>query len=1242
MAHSTHQGKLIRCNPEDLRHVRARIKVQLRSIHPNPGPSRNISVLTQNMSGPTSIPRWIHYLQFFQRQDADIVFLSEFRFASSYWESSFHEAAKKHGYCMIHNNSENTNGVAILANTKITSPASLRKHVSLDGDKQCRWIRTKIHLGTNLLNIVACYGDGRKGTAGKENRQSMVRKIRLVHKEQAIIAGDWNTIIQPSDVSNNCSTHNCKYVTAISATMMDCSSIQHPLPQHTRIRGYPGTSRVDRILMTHKTWIDLTPTSTHTLTVPPGEVDNKKINSPDHDAVQTFLTIQIKHKKQIPRSEHPCRHWKDKQEKEFQEEVTQNIAKDIDNIPQEAKLQYILQQTRLAAKIFNPPPEMKAHTTNHDLNRSVKFLRSAMLTKQKYFFKSLRGAALSVENSPDPDIPPNEMEAFTTMKHGCQYDSHTPKLDATPGLTPANAHITAMQIRQAVRQKKHKAADVDGNHGYLIAMLPDILLQIIADSISQNPVPLWAKRSAIFLIYKDGNPKVPSSWRPITIIHVIQRIMEKLVKADLTTATEYNLGPEQAGFRPGLCCQMQLLRLHHTKKRMKCQHTTVFMDVKKAYDSVSWALVIQTIQETAPNSQLSQFVQQIYDPQTPGETVAYLTSGTTDPFQITHGIKQGGPLSPQIFAMIYEKVMRSIRSPFRRLRAYILLYADDILIVAPNDTITQAAHILTQGLEKVGLMIHPGKTKAMSTNPTNLIIQDQKIQHVPFMKYLGIFVSDDPLMISRSVKDETLELLLRVMNKPITAMARLQYWNKVITPIARYRMSTSGAPPDLPIWFDQQATKLLGQVVGFPAKVSRKTLRDRQTGIGIINPADMADADAIDNMNKCLQQYPLEYSLPKSYFNLCNRWSIQIHSDKRLPVFTPPNLWNPSITHVQTKMTHTYCPSFADVACDGSFVPLTGVAAGAAILPDGTAYIARVPGKQLPYRAELVGAILASRLAPNGAKIKCDCKSVVLVGNRSKKTIKHFDLTHPLQQSIADKHQTLEWTRGHDKQPANLAAHLAADEAVLNAPIVPSTSTPSQPGEMSYDDHPILRAKEAIQLQTPQHTHDEIHPTSFKPLRKRWDDWNSRVSWYFAAVQIPTYAFYIPEWYNNPPKECNKCQGNHGLSTARVLAHCHQSPLQQHYTQAWPSFIHPTITQWWDKADEQEKFLCARLLIPTTLAITIKNNHKIWKITQHFLKNFKPLAKSLRTWLVQDIPEDAPKSKRLIPYSIWKHGRESQ
>ena len=111
-----------------------------------------------------------------------------------------------------------------------------------------------------------------------------------------------------------------------------------------------------------------------------------------------------------------------------------------------------------------------------------------------------------------------------------------------------------------------------------------------ASLLSQTFPDIW-KKGKIIPLFKANDPTAPNNYRPITILPILSKIMERIVHRQVYKyLREHNLiTSEQFGFRPNLSTNVALTRV--TEEILlnidnKLATGAVFIDLRKAFDTV--------------------------------------------------------------------------------------------------------------------------------------------------------------------------------------------------------------------------------------------------------------------------------------------------------------------------------------------------------------------------------------------------------------------------------------------------------------------------------------------------------------------------------------------------------------------------------------------------------------------------------------------------------------------------------
>ena len=218
------------------------------------------------------------------------------------------------------------------------------------------------------------------------------------------------------------------------------------------------------------------------------------------------------------------------------------------------------------------------------------------------------------------------------------------------------------------------------------------------------------------------DPLTPLSYRPISLISIPCKIYADILNKRLTNWLETNdlLAEEQNGFRKERSCidhLYTLTSLIRNRKIRKKQTFVCFIDAKKAFDSVNRDMLWYKLMKIGVTGSFLNAVKSLYD-----VTNSSVKLGTimTDFFPVNSGVKQGCKISPTLFSVYINDLVSEINAHRagvdidEELNIAILLYADDIALIAPDEDSLQAMlETVDSWCKRWRLTINTEKTKIL-------------------------------------------------------------------------------------------------------------------------------------------------------------------------------------------------------------------------------------------------------------------------------------------------------------------------------------------------------------------------------------------------------------------------------------------------------------------------------------------------------------------------------------------------
>ena len=247
---------------------------------------------------------------------------------------------------------------------------------------------------------------------------------------------------------------------------------------------------------------------------------------------------------------------------------------------------------------------------------------------------------------------------------------------------------------------------------------------------------------------KNGDASSFDNFRGITISCAISKLFEYavIVKYSALFVTD-NL---QFGFKNGIGCNDALFTVKSTIDYFLNSGATVTvtaLDISKAFDRISYYALFSKLMKRQFPKPLIKVLLSWY---TMCSVKVKWDGMFSEEFQPSAGVRQGGVLSPMLFAIYMEDIFSLLRS--RNKGCFIgnvflgcFLYADDILLISQSVSCMQdMLNICHEFFKSIDLEISSTKSSALrigrrcSIKCSNLLIGGQIIPWVDQLKYLGI------------------------------------------------------------------------------------------------------------------------------------------------------------------------------------------------------------------------------------------------------------------------------------------------------------------------------------------------------------------------------------------------------------------------------------------------------------------------------------------------------------------------
>ena len=295
-------------------------------------------------------------------------------------------------------------------------------------------------------------------------------------------------------------------------------------------------------------------------------------------------------------------------------------------------------------------------------------------------------------------------------------------------------------------------------------VIAESLCDIINKSLLTGVVPREWKKARVVPIFKSGDISSLNNYRPISILPIVSKIIERAVHQQLSEFLDQNqlLHPNQSGFRPKHSTATALAKLVNQWSLNidnKDISGVAFIDLRKAFDTVDHELLLHKLACIGcSNRTIYSFKSYLGDRQ----QVTQFKGAKSHPSTIKLGVPQGSILGPLLFSIYVNSLLECTPE------GIIDMYADDTTLTVSANDATVVEEKLTVALNRVmawikenRLVLNTDKTCVMLIgSPANLkkiesftiSLNGNLIKRVQFTKCLG-FLIDEELKWSKQIEN---------------------------------------------------------------------------------------------------------------------------------------------------------------------------------------------------------------------------------------------------------------------------------------------------------------------------------------------------------------------------------------------------------------------------------------------------------------------------------------------------------